>query len=492
MLISTVSLTLLVTLNLVFAAAALTIGFVAGVWLGGTRRRQDSGIDASDLAEQERQKQLERERIALATSRLRDLAGAVAADIGEHSACVSEISHDLRALDTTNVEVTGAGIVDALAKIVAANEALQQKLTKAEEQIAAQAREIHLHESEARTDSLTGLANRRAFDDEMKRRYAEARRKGVALSLLLMDIDHFKQFNDTHGHQAGDEVLRAVGRELVRTCRDMDLPCRYGGEEFAVVMPATTAAEGTAAAERIRIAVEKMSVEFEGKVLTVTTSVGLAQLGPQDDISRVLKRADEALYASKRAGRNCGHHHDGASCVAFTPRILEERKQARKKVAEQQDTELLDSLPNRTKFFDELRRRLAESSRTEQPIAVLVFALRSHDELRSQMGAEVASAALNAVAALVGESLREMDLLAHLSENRFACLLPGSNRESAATVGGRVKEAFAQCPLVIGDESIALDVEFGVTDYLTGDTAEVLVGRAEQDLSNAKTDLVAN
>src|SRR5690606_13812135 len=120
----------------------------------------------------------ERERAALATGRLRDLAGGVAADVGEHSARVGQISRDLRALDTADIEATGAGLVDALAKIAAANESLQGKLAKAEEQIAAQAREIHLHESEARTDSLTGLANRRAFDDEMKRRYAEATRKG--------------------------------------------------------------------------------------------------------------------------------------------------------------------------------------------------------------------------------------------------------------------------------------------------------------------------
>ncbi len=490
MLASVESMSVLILLNLVFAVVALAVGFVAGAWFGSTRRQSSgTGVDA----ELERQKQFDRERAALAMDRLRDLASAVASDVGEHSAQVGEITRDLQALDTDDVEATGAGLVDALSRIVAVNETLQDKLTKAEEQIAAQAREIRLQESEARTDSLTGLANRRAFDDEMKRRYAEATRRSMPLSLLIMDIDYFKQFNDTHGHPAGDEVLRAVGQQLVRTCREMDLPCRYGGEEFAVVMPATMVAEGTLAAERIRAAVEAMVVEFEGKELKVTASVGLAQLIATDDIARVLRRADEALYASKGAGRNCIHYHDGTQSLPI------QSKSSNGSVGKQTNlpaptavSRLLEGLPNRTKFAEELRRRLAEANRTAQPIAVLVAELSCHDHLRNSFGAEVNNAALDAVATVLQHTLREMDLLARLSDRRFAILLPQNSAETATTVGQRAGAALRECPLQLAGHRVELELSLGVAEYTTGDTVEVLVGRAEANLAADQGLVVGN
>src|SRR6185295_757566 len=135
-----------------------------------------------------------------------------------------------------------------------ANAELQQRLEQAEKQLAVQAVQIKAHESEARTDSLTTLSNRRAFDDELKRRLNEWQRKGTPCTLVMMDIDFFKKFNDTHGHQVGDEVLRQVAKVLGVQSREMDIPCRYGGEEFAVILPATEALKACKVAERIRAA----------------------------------------------------------------------------------------------------------------------------------------------------------------------------------------------------------------------------------------------
>ena len=110
-------------------------------------------------------------------------------------------------------------------------------------------------------------------------------------------------------------MLRNVGKVLVKIARQMDLPCRYGGEEFAVVLPATDIQEARIAAERFRRAIETSVVKFDGKKLSVTASIGVAQIGERDDTTRLLRRADEALYKSKEAGRNCGHWHDGTQCV---------------------------------------------------------------------------------------------------------------------------------------------------------------------------------
>jgi diguanylate cyclase len=165
--------------------------------------------------------------------------------------------------------------------------------------------------SEARTDPLTGLANRRALDEELERRIAQWQRRGTVLSLLLVDIDHFKRFNDRHGHLAGDEMLCLVARSLCDTLRKMDLVTRYGGEEFAVVLPTTNLEEAIRAAERVRQSVSESVVTFQGQELRDTVSVGIAQVTEADDALSLVGRADEALYAAKKAGRNRAYFHDG-------------------------------------------------------------------------------------------------------------------------------------------------------------------------------------
>ena len=154
---------------------------------------------------------------------------------------------------------------------------------------------------------------------ELKRRLSEWERKRTPCTLILLDIDFFKKFNDTHGHQVGDEVLRTVAKTLRAQARDMDLPCRYGGEEFAVILPATDAAGACIVAERIRKAVEASVTTCEGKTLKVTCSIGVSQVVPSDDSSESIRRADDALYASKKAGRNCGHWSDGTNSFSRSP-----------------------------------------------------------------------------------------------------------------------------------------------------------------------------
>ena len=136
------------------------------------------------------------------------------------------------------------------------------------------------------------------------RRSAEFQRQGTTFCLLMLDVDHFKKFNDAHGHLAGDEVLRLVGRTLKSAVRTPDFVARYGGEEFGVIMPQTTLAETPPCGERIRAAIEQAECEFEGKKLRVTASIGIAQSLPRQSPNALVQIADEALYAAKQAGRN--------------------------------------------------------------------------------------------------------------------------------------------------------------------------------------------
>jgi diguanylate cyclase (GGDEF)-like protein/PAS domain S-box-containing protein len=159
-------------------------------------------------------------------------------------------------------------------------------------------------EQTALVDELTGLGNRRYFNRAIAASLADLARHGTPFGVLLLDIDHFKRFNDTYGHDVGDRVLQLVGRTLSHNCRAYDTPVRWGGEEFAIVSDKVTPESLRATAERMRVLVAESFLEHDGERLSVTTSVGGAAAESDDDVESIVKRADARLYASKDAGRN--------------------------------------------------------------------------------------------------------------------------------------------------------------------------------------------
>ncbi len=165
-------------------------------------------------------------------------------------------------------------------------------------------------------DTLTGCANRRAFDFELNRKMLEWTRQRTHFALLMIDIDLFKKVNDTFGHQPGDLALQMIADTISKTTREIDLVCRVGGEEFAVIMPVSNKAESARAAERIRLAVEASPIVLKGQKVHLTVSIGIANTLKGDDTSLIFRRCDAALYGSKQRGRNCTTFHDGSSCVA--------------------------------------------------------------------------------------------------------------------------------------------------------------------------------
>jgi diguanylate cyclase (GGDEF)-like protein len=191
------------------------------------------------------------------------------------------------------------------APLAAALREMAQKLAERESEL--RSANEHL-EQLALIDPLSGVANRRNFDETLARNWKEAVRHRRPLGLLMIDVDHFKLFNDRYGHVQGDACLRRVGKLLMNlACRPGDLPARYGGEEFAVLLPGASLAGARIVAERLRHAVEELCIAHADSPLgQVTVSIGAASLVPSlgDSAKGLIEAADEGLYAAKRGGRN--------------------------------------------------------------------------------------------------------------------------------------------------------------------------------------------
>lgn len=187
------------------------------------------------------------------------------------------------------------------------NKALEDRLTLSKNEISNLQQSLEAIRAESLTDPLTGLGNRKYFDRMIDMAVQGALASGEPLSLLLLDIDHFKSFNDSYGHLTGDQVLRLVGMSLKQTIKGQDITARYGGEEFAVVLPNTALRQALTVADHIRRAVmaKELKKKSTGEILgRVTISVGVSMLKQGDHTETLIDRADACLYAAKRNGRN--------------------------------------------------------------------------------------------------------------------------------------------------------------------------------------------
>jgi diguanylate cyclase len=214
-------------------------------------------------------------------------------------------------LETASEPTDLLGVVSTLTRatteVQAENAVLEKRLESSTREVARLREHLEQVRRDAMTDALTNLANRKAFDEELLRAVDEAERKRRPLTLAVLDIDHFKRFNDTWGHQTGDQVLRYVASVIGRVSKSPRVAARYGGEEFAVIFPGEGAAVVEAALNSIRNEIGARALRRRStndELGAVTISAGLAQRHPGETGSSLLDRADEALYASKRAGRN--------------------------------------------------------------------------------------------------------------------------------------------------------------------------------------------
>jgi diguanylate cyclase len=247
-------------------------------------------------------------RIEATMAHLLSLVGGMTRDAGSYGDQLARFGDALE----------GRGHIEDLQELIgamlAATRRMQQRAEQLETQLGASSRQIEVlrtdlasAQREANTDSLTGIANRKYFDHELRAAAEEAVATAQPLCLLLADIDRFKQFNDRFGHQIGDQVLRLVAQVLTRSIKGRDLAARYGGEEFALILPQTDLDGARALAEQIRLAVagNRIRTKPDGADLgRITMSIGCARYMPGEPLTSLIQRADEALYRAKRAGRD--------------------------------------------------------------------------------------------------------------------------------------------------------------------------------------------
>ncbi|MGO9111652.1 MAG: GGDEF domain-containing protein [Thermoguttaceae bacterium] len=479
------------TVYVLFALATALAGVAAGWWLRCRgMERQESTVDKGEIR-----------RAQELLNCLQKLASNVALDLGEHNTRVEELNVELQS-DKLHEP---AKILNVVTRLVDANKAMQGRLDQAEDRLREQVRLVEAHAAEARTDALTLVGNRRAFETDIAQCLADFHRTGHVFSLAMIDLDKFKRFNDAYGHQAGDEVLRGTGRVLRRILRESDSVARYGGEEFALIFNGATIADVQRALTRLRKAIANTAFEFSGGKHRVTISIGAAQVICGEGLESIVQRADAAMYASKEAGGNCGHWHDGQKILPIRdeetklapapiepPEAVVAPKPAEPVVAaetpvveEPRLEELADDLPellNRTAFCQHVRSRVAEWKRGGPTVSLVLVQIDHFENLSGLYGARLRDLLVASLARVVFAGVREMDPVARYSASCLAFLLPKAQLVDAIRVANRVREAVNQVTLSVGSTKVGFTVSIGLIEAGSADDVAALFRKADMAL----------
>ncbi len=486
-----------------FGACGATAGILIGRRFGS--KAVSSAEESADSAKE-------------ALRRIQRIAESMASDLHSHQSVVSAADSKLKGIDLEEDGIEA--LVDIVADLMENNARIQHQLSEAETKLDQLAREMISHQEEARTDALTGCANRRAFDEELAELHLAYHDRGVPFTLVMLDIDHFKRVNDEHGHGVGDEVLRMMGRVLRNHVRGADIVSRYGGEEFAILMPGVTVRQACFAAESLRTVVASQVVSFPNGALKVTASFGVAATLEGDSAEDVKRRSDDALYSAKNAGRNCVYWHDGDAThsiedeAAFglqgapteTDRgdellptiVLSDDPQALPMTVASEsldpqkfDREIIHNLPTKTELCQDVRRRIAEWQRGGTIIAVTLIELANREKIEKQHGMQAVAALLGAIANVVQQTVRDMDQLARYTPTSLAILMPKARERDAIFICERIRKALQETHVRLYGERLPLEVHFASVEVSDGDDMQGLLSRATQRLADARRGLVA-
>lgn len=441
----------------------LSGGFLLGWWL---RRAAQEPRDRSDV-----------DLARKTASRMGEVARGIRDKIDRHR---KEMAATLKRM-ADQPGVDSEAVARGLRELIESNARLQRELDSAEEKLHEQALTIDDYAARVRTDTLTQVMNRGAFDEELSRRMAEWHRRARPFCAMMLDVDRFKSINDEHGHQAGDQVLQHVAQVLRGTIREMDLLARIGGDEFAVLLPDSNLAEAALAADRLRRQVEGLRAPVDGHSLSLTISLGVAEVLPADNEESVVSRADEALYAAKKAGRNRCCYHDGTQAATMPLGGMLQRPAMDHDGSESVSAELVEYRhPGYSAMLADLVCRVAECERTGNSLSILLIEIgqsRDHGLDGLKLGIQERLAIGECLLA----TLREMDKSMMLGSRLYGSILPGASEETAIAIAHRAAENI----IALQSRSVVLRSATLLTStatYRTGDAATSLLSRAEARL----------
>ena len=248
------------------------------------------------------------ERTQAALNRLLEILQSASVGSGQYADTLGDFRSELEGpLTADRLRAAISAIVTETRTIADQHERLLRRLSETGSELAQLRARLFSARRELMIDSLTGISNRKGFDHSLSEAAAAALAEGQPLSLLMIDIDHFKTFNDQHGHLVGDHVLRLVAKVLTDGVKGRDTVARFGGEEFTVILPRTTLTDATALADSLRVTVGRCQIVNRSRnenFGTITLSIGAAEYVPRESLNDLMSRADTALYVAKRTGRN--------------------------------------------------------------------------------------------------------------------------------------------------------------------------------------------
>lgn len=295
----------------IWVLASVVASLVAGFYIG----RATSHSEQEKLAQQERTKALKA---------LMDVLTSVqqlSSDVDHRNSEMHEVQRQVGDIHVSGeLEQIRLELLGQVVAVLESNQKLEEDLVFARCRMEEQAEELDRTRREANTDALSGVANRKAFDDKLKLLLGYHRRLGSPFALALADLDHFKWINDTYGHQAGDRVINQLGALLTSQVREGDFVARFGGDEFAVLLANSNQESARKIAERICVEATRINFGAASREQTaITLSLGFAVAEPGDTAETIFRRADDALYASKKGGRNQVSGHASPAPAADLP-----------------------------------------------------------------------------------------------------------------------------------------------------------------------------